>query len=79
MICYHRGSAALTLDVGCDSIRTFHGHADSDVRREMYVFYVGTDPLLVVAHAIVDKILTREEIGDELMDELRMSETFRAL
>ena len=44
------------------------------------VFYVGADPLLVVAHAIVDKMLTREEVGDELMGELgRMIETFRAL
>jgi len=59
-----------------DRIHEFHNRTG----RKIYLFHVGTDPQLVVARAIVDKILTREEVGDELMGELdRTIETFRAL
>jgi hypothetical protein len=59
-----------------DKIHEFHNRTG----RKIYSFYVGADPQLVVARAIVDGVLSREEVGDELMTELeRMIETFRKL
>jgi hypothetical protein len=57
-----------TIDVFelSDKIHEFHNKTG----RKIYSFYVGAEPKLVVAAAVRDGVLTREEIGDELFSEL---------
>jgi hypothetical protein len=49
-----------------DKIHEFHNKTG----RRIYSFYVGAEPRLVVAAAVRDGVLTREEVGDELFSEL---------
>jgi hypothetical protein len=56
-----------------DKVHEFHNKTG----RRIYSFHVGAEPRLIVAAAIRDGILTREEVGDELFSELSaMIETF---
>ncbi len=49
-----------------DKIHEFHNKTG----RTIYSFYAGAEPRLVVAAAVRDGILKREEAGDELFSEL---------
>ncbi|MGB8434566.1 MAG: hypothetical protein WCE38_09935 [Burkholderiales bacterium] len=49
-----------------DKIHEFH----NKTARKIYSFHAGAEPKLVVAAAVRDGILTREEVGDELFFEL---------
>jgi len=48
------------------SIHEFHNKTG----RKIYSFYAGAEPRLVVSATVRDEILTREEVGDELLSEL---------
>ena len=49
-----------------DRIHEFHNKTG----RRIYSFHVGAEPRLVVAAAVRDGVLTREEVGDQLFSEL---------
>ena len=60
-----RNGALNAFDLN-QSIHEFH----NKTARKIYSFYAGAEPRLVVSAAARDEILTREEIGDELLSEL---------
>lgn len=60
-----RNGALNVFDLN-QSIHEFHNKTG----RKIYSFYAGTEPSLVVAAAVRDGILTREEVGNELLSEL---------
>lgn len=60
-----RNGALNVFDLN-QSIHEFHNKTG----RKIYSFYAGAEPSLVVAAAVRDGILTREEVGNELLSEL---------
>lgn len=50
-----------------DRIHTFHDGAS----RDLWKFYTGADPDLIVAHAVINKIISREEAGEDVLDQIR--------
>ena len=61
---WHKG-AVNAFDLN-QSIHEFHNKTG----RSIYSLYVGAEPRLVVAAAVRDGILARDELGDELLSEL---------